>query len=85
MRPNGRRFIYFSVSQPLSLNVLLRTAAQMVVDDRHRYGCDQEPIQLTQHAAELILRLHDHGVSRTCARQLAALAFLSNPQASEYE
>ncbi|MFC8045177.1 hypothetical protein [Nocardia sp. NPDC057353] len=55
----------------------------MAASDRRRYDCDQDPVQLSEHTALLILRLHDH--EPTCGPLLAALAFLSNPQAFEYE
>ncbi|MFC3963402.1 hypothetical protein [Nocardia jiangsuensis] len=55
----------------------------MAAGDQHRYDCDQDPVQLSEHTALSILRLHDH--EPTCGLQLAALAFLSNPQAFEYE
>ncbi|WP_405177315.1 hypothetical protein OG225_23475 [Nocardia sp. NBC_01377] len=62
-----------------------QSGVPMVAIDEHWLDCSHDPDQLTDQSAKLILSFHKHSTWQPCLPQLAALAYLSNPDAHDYE
>lgn len=57
----------------------------MVAIDARWLDCKFDPDHLTDQAAHVILKFHQHETWRPCIPQVAALAYLGNPDAYEWE